>query len=145
MIFHNLTLFTICFPFCVYLECFSENKARLFKQWKEYIHLIIWLAPWSKSRAVTGYSSEQDEALLPDRVCPFCSRYTISFKSKRVHESFIPQNIFRENINDFNWILCQDRTRKPEASTRMNTKKHWKMLTSFKNTFWNKNQLSLSP
>ena len=32
---------------------------------------------------------------LPDRDCSFCSRNKISPKSKRVHESFLLQNIFR--------------------------------------------------
>ena len=41
-----------------------------------------------------GYPSGQDGPILPARDCPFCSRNKIS-KSKRVHESFLLQNIFR--------------------------------------------------
>ena len=44
-----------------------------------------------------GYASGQDGAILPARDCPFCSRNNVSPKSKRVHESFLPQNIFRDS------------------------------------------------
>ena len=49
----------------------------------------------TKTRAVIGYSSGQDGAILPARDCPLYSRNNISPKSKRVHESFLSQNIFR--------------------------------------------------
>ena len=42
-----------------------------------------------------GYPNGQDGARLPARDCPFCSRNNISPKSKRMHESFLSQNIFR--------------------------------------------------
>ena len=49
-----------------------------------------------------GYPSGRDRVILPARDCPFCSRNKISRKSKRVHESFLSQNIFRESKK----ILC---------------------------------------
>ena len=52
-------------------------------------------------RAVIGYPSGQDGATLPARDCPFCSRNKISPKSKRAHESFLSQNIFRDSKNIF--------------------------------------------
>ena len=48
-----------------------------------------------------GYPSGQDGAILPARDCPFCSRDNISPKSKRVHESFLSQNIFRDSKKIF--------------------------------------------
>ena len=48
-----------------------------------------------------GYPSGQDGAILPARDCPFCSRSKISLKSKRVHESFLSQNIFRDDQKIF--------------------------------------------
>ena len=48
-----------------------------------------------------GYPSGQDGAILPARDCPFCSRNNISPKSKRVHESFRSQNIFRDSKKIF--------------------------------------------
>ena len=48
-----------------------------------------------------GYPSGQDEAILPARDCPFSSRNNISPKSKRVHESFLSQNIFRDSKKIF--------------------------------------------
>ena len=55
----------------------------------------------TKSNAVIGYPSGQDGAMLPPRHCPFCSSNNISPKSKRVHESFLSQNIFREGKTIF--------------------------------------------
>ena len=43
------------------------------------------------------YPRGQEGAILPARDCPFCSRNKISPKSKRVHESFLSQNIFRDS------------------------------------------------
>ena len=54
-------------------------------------------ARWAKSRAVIGYPSGQDRAILPAWDCPFCSRNKISPKSKQVYESFLSQNIFRDS------------------------------------------------
>ena len=51
----------------------------------------------TKSRAVIGYPSGQDRAILPTRDCPFCSRNKISPKSKRVYESFLSPNIFHDS------------------------------------------------
>ena len=48
-----------------------------------------------------GYPSGQDGAILPARDCPFCSRNNISPKSKRVHENFLSQNIFRDSKKIF--------------------------------------------
>ena len=42
-----------------------------------------------------GYPSGQDGAILPPRDCPFCFRNNIPPNSKRVHESFPSQNVFR--------------------------------------------------
>ena len=36
-----------------------------------------------------------------ERYCPFCSRNIISPKSKRVHESFLSQNVFRDGKKIF--------------------------------------------
>ena len=76
------------------------------------IKFIIWLAPWAgnsrwtKSHAVIGYPSGHDGAILSARDCPFCFRNKISPKSKRVHESFLSQNIFRDSKK----IFCRDGT-----------------------------------
>ena len=43
----------------------------------------------------------QEGAILPARDCPFCSRNNISPKFKRVHESFLSQNISRESKKIF--------------------------------------------
>ena len=48
-----------------------------------------------------GYPSGQDGAILPARDFPFCSRNNISPKSKRVHESFLSQTIFRDSKKIF--------------------------------------------
>ena len=48
-----------------------------------------------------GYPSGQDGAILPARECPFCLRNNISRKSKRVYESFLSQNIFRDSKKIF--------------------------------------------
>ena len=48
-----------------------------------------------------GYPSGQEGAILPARDCPFCSRNKISPKSKKVHESFFSQNIFRDSKKIF--------------------------------------------
>ena len=48
-----------------------------------------------------GYPSGQDGVILPARDCPFCSCNNISPKSKRVHESFLSQNIFRDSKKIF--------------------------------------------
>ena len=48
-----------------------------------------------------GYPSGQDEAILPARDCPYCSRNNISPKFMRVHESFLSQNIFRDSEKIF--------------------------------------------
>ena len=58
-------------------------------------------AKWTKSRAVIGYPSGQDGAILPARDCPFCSRNNISPKSKQMHDSFLSQNIFRDSKTIF--------------------------------------------
>ena len=55
----------------------------------------------NKSCAVIGYPSGQDGAIQPARDYPFCSRNKISLKSKRVHESFLSQNIFCDSKNIF--------------------------------------------
>ena len=57
----------------------------------------------------------QDGAILPARDCPFCSRNSISPKSKRVHERFLSQNIFRDSKR----IFCNfpvGETRKPRRA-----------------------------
>ena len=46
-------------------------------------------------------ASGQDKAGLAAWDCPFCSRNKISLKSKRAHESFLSQNIFRDSKNIF--------------------------------------------
>ena len=46
-------------------------------------------------------ASGQDGAILPTRDSPFCSHNNISPKSKRVHESFLSQNIFRDSKKNF--------------------------------------------
>ena len=46
-------------------------------------------------------TSGQDGAILPAKDCPFCSRNDISPKSKRVHESFLSQSIFRGSKKGF--------------------------------------------
>ena len=47
-------------------------------------------------------ASRQDGTMLPAWDCLFCSRNTILLKSKRVHEIFLSQNIFRDSTK----ILC---------------------------------------
>ena len=42
-----------------------------------------------------------ERATLPARDCPFCSRNNILPKFKRVHESFLSQNIFRDSKKIF--------------------------------------------
>ena len=48
-----------------------------------------------------GYPSGQDGAILPAQDCLSCYRNKISPKSKRVHESFLSQHIFRASTNIF--------------------------------------------
>ena len=48
-----------------------------------------------------GYPIGQDGAILPARDCPLCSPNNISPKSKRVHESLLSQNIFRDSKKIF--------------------------------------------
>ena len=46
-------------------------------------------------------ASGQDGAILPARDCRFCSGNNISPKFRRVHESFLSQNIFRDSKKIF--------------------------------------------
>ena len=48
-----------------------------------------------------GYPSGQDGAMQPVRDNPFCSRNNISPKYKRLHESFLSQNIYRDSKKIF--------------------------------------------
>ena len=56
----------------------------------------------NQNRAVIGYLSGQDEEILPAWGCLSCSCNNILPKSRRVHESFLLQNIFHGSKT----ILC---------------------------------------
>ena len=58
-------------------------------------------ARYGEFHVLIGYPSEQAGAILPSPDCPFCSRNNISLKSKRVQESFLSQNIFRDSRKIF--------------------------------------------
>ena len=57
----------------------------------------------------------QDGAILPARDCPFCSRNSISPKSKRVHERLLSQNIFLDSKKIFCGFHVRE-TRKPRGA-----------------------------
>ena len=48
-----------------------------------------------------GYGRGQNGVILPAWECPFCSHNKISPKYKRVHESFLLQNIFHDSKKIF--------------------------------------------
>ena len=50
---------------------------------------------------ITWLREGQDGAILPAQYCPFCSRNSISPKSKRVQERFLSQNIFHDSKRIF--------------------------------------------
>ena len=68
-----------------------------------------------------GYPSGQDGAILPARDCPFCSRNSISPKSKRVHESLLSENIFRDSKK----IFCDLSVRMELENEKTQTRYHF--------------------
>ena len=65
-----------------------------------------------------GYPSGQDGAILPARDCPFCSHNNISPKSKRVHESFLSQNIFHDSKKIFCHLFVEMELENEKTETR---------------------------
>ena len=61
----------------------------------------ISVSRWTKSSAVISHPSGHDGAIPLAQSRPFCSRNNISRKSKKVNESFLLQNIFRDSKNIF--------------------------------------------
>ena len=75
-----------------------------------------------------GYPSGQDGMILLARDCPFCSRDNISPKSKRVHDSFLSQNIFRYSKN----IFCDFSVGMELENVKIETRHHFSIqLASF--------------
>ena len=92
-VFFNLFLFIII----KYINTQRENKERFLND--DISAVILWQAPRAgKMRRILCSYWLPERATGNDidaRDCPFCSRNKISPKSKRVHESFLLQNIFR--------------------------------------------------
>ena len=93
-----------CSPILVHWHSQGQRKSiDLSTSWPTLFSLLYWI-PVSRGQlcSIISYGlveiplcvSWQDGVILPAQDCPFCSRNKISLKSKRVHETFLSQNIF---------------------------------------------------
>ena len=65
-----------------------------------------------------GYPSGQDGAILPARIARFVPANKISPKFKRVHESFLSQNIFRDSKRIFCDLFVEMELENKKTETR---------------------------